>query len=282
MARAQGLAPVAGNLTDYSTSESYAEAIAGTDTAVATGDYRGKEAFAVLVADPNAVAVSAALTGNSNVSTGFGDQADAVLVGSLGAAYATQFFGDPDLGSGVSLTSTALLDLTIDLSSPFDEVDVVLGLLDPVSVGSGFDLLRYQVIGEGNLLVDQSFVDLAAAMAFFDDQFLDLGVVSVGSDGLLDLSIRLDLTGSRPGDGFYVNSIAGIQVVPLPGTFWLLATGIGIAVGRRGGRGKCAAWAAPTFEPEGREFEPLRARHRIKGLGHSRGQVLPKSSGRGV
>ena len=97
--------------------------------------------------------------------------------------------------------ATALISADLDPDGLASPANVLLGLLDPVLLGNGFDTLRFQVLGNDVSLFDQTFLDATAALAFFDDQVLDLGPIGAGPDGLLDLRMQLDLTGANRADG---------------------------------------------------------------------------------
>ena len=68
-----------------------------------------------------------------------------------------------------------------------------------------------------------------SALAYFDDQVLDLGALSLGSDGLIDLTFDLFLTGHIAGDGFAVD--LAVADVPEPRSAVLLATGLALVCG---------------------------------------------------
>jgi hypothetical protein len=119
-----------------------------------------------------------------------------------------------------------------------------VGLLDPTAQGGGFDTLNFQVTREGAAVIDQSFTDLASALAWFDDHPLDLGATGAGVQGPLDLTFRLTMTGGA-GEGFtadllFANATEGAgPAAPVPepgGALAVLGTLAGGAMLRRARR----------------------------------------------
>ena len=47
-------------------------------------------------------------------------------------------------------------------------------LLDPTTLGVGFDTLNFQIALEGSTVIDEMFTDLGDAAAYFDNQTLEL------------------------------------------------------------------------------------------------------------
>jgi hypothetical protein len=187
-------------------------------------DSFGREAVAAFVSHPETETLNSALAGKAAVTAALAGH-DTVALALLGGAYALASDGSADDASGDQFTFTSTIELT--LASP-SENDILLGLLDPVTAGDGFDELRFQVFGETNPLLDVNFTDLASAVAYFDDNVIDLGHIFVGPDGNLDLSFQLDLIGTAAGSGFYFDFVASTAAVPLPASVWLILTAFGV------------------------------------------------------
>jgi hypothetical protein len=187
----------------------------------------GREAFAALQAMPDRAAVDGAISGNAAVQGALDPGGMALLLGQLGGANAP---GDPDywgFAVGESFSSTSFVSLTLDAGALSSGDNILLGLLDPVSEGFGFDSLRFRALGEGSMLIDETFLDAQLALAFFDDHPIRLASLAAGPDGLLDLRFELDFLSASAGDAFYFNFVAQASPVPLPGTAWLLPLAVG-------------------------------------------------------
>ena len=98
--------------------------------------------------------------------------------------------------AGTSKVFSALGSETIDLQQLPSHQHLFVGLLDP-SGTSGFDTLRFRLMVEGAVVIDQTFSDLNGAMGYFDDHSLDLGGIDAGVVGPLDVSWQLDMNAVR-------------------------------------------------------------------------------------
>lgn len=132
---------------------------------------------------------------------------------------------------GIATTYSSAIALSFDPEQLAGGDTLLLGLLDPVSLGNGFDLLRFRIVREHVTVFDQTFSDAASALALFDDHVIDLGNWRTDLQGDLDLRFMLDLTASRPDDAFYASFVA--TTVPLPSGVWLLGTAVTGLVGYR-------------------------------------------------
>jgi hypothetical protein len=106
-----------------------------------------------------------------------------------------------------------------------------VGFLDPVTTGSGFDLLHFTIRREGVIIEDQTFATAALATAYFNDHVISLGSKSSGVTGDLDLIFTMDVTNDALGDGFRTNLV--LANVPEPSAAVLVLGGVALLVGRQ-------------------------------------------------
>lgn len=139
--------------------------------------------------------------------------------------------------TGLTLNSTISTSINLSAIQSTDQKVLQLALLNPQTQGLGFDTLRFRVTREGAVVIDQSFVSLSSAQAYFSDQVLNLGVIGAGVTGTLDLTISLDVVTSRAGDGFGATFFLGNAAIPEPSVFALLAVaGLACLLRRRSAR----------------------------------------------
>jgi hypothetical protein len=131
----------------------------------------------------------------------------------------------------------------------FQPQHLLVGWLDPVGLGEGFDSFHIDIQADGITFFDRTFTDPSSALTFFDDRLLDLGSWSnlIETDYLVDLVFNFSLTSSWANSGFYVDFVAanGIYeaspppVVPEPPILWLFgASSVAWAVRFRTDTGK--------------------------------------------
>jgi hypothetical protein len=73
------------------------------------------------------------------------------------------------------------------------------------------------------------FTTTDSALAYFNDQVLELGALRPGSNGLIDLTFDLSLRGHVAGDGFAID--LAVANVPEPRSVVLLAAGLALVFG---------------------------------------------------
>jgi hypothetical protein len=107
---------------------------------------------------------------------------------------ALAYFGQNTLNGTPTATPTisTTANYSFDIST-LTSGNLLVGLLDPTTSGPGFTSLHFQVTREGSVVVDQMFSTLATAATYFDDHVLDLGPLTAGVVGTLDLSIHFDM-----------------------------------------------------------------------------------------
>ena len=191
---------------------------------------------------PSDADVDAALADNLNVHANFdvGGSSTVLGLGLMGGQ-------DDALYAETTGPFVHTLEMAVDMTTLKDgSQDLLVGLLDPVAVGEGFDSLVFQIYQEGDLVVDESFTDVAAALAFFDDTTLNLGDWTEGlsADNVLDLAFVLELDVDAADSGFLTDFMFGNSIlesgppVPIPAAFWLFGSavlGLGVLRWRKRG-----------------------------------------------
>ena len=165
---------------------------------------------------PSSRQLGIALAGNDAVTQVIAPENPALLYAVMGGGYSAE-------EDGSATTYSTIIDVAFD-PTRLAGGNLILGALDPLSSGNGFDSLHFRVDREGVTVLDVSVFDLVSALTLFNDHLFDLGDWSSGLDGNLDLRFSLDVTASRPGDAFYMNFVA--TTVPLPGSIFFLGTAL--------------------------------------------------------
>lgn len=186
-----------------------------------------RRSFAAATGVPDAALYEPLLETNGNVAAAFdASGAEVVLLGWQG--------GFPDgLDSAIPTeTIHTSVDVVFDTKTLGDSGNLLLGLLNPLYSGQGFDSLDFRVSIDGAPVETQTFTALSAALAYFDDHVIDLGPW-VPADDELRLRIELDAFFAHDGERFVVTySAANASPVPLPATSLLFLTAMA-AVGLR-------------------------------------------------
>jgi hypothetical protein len=223
---------VAGAATGQVGSTATTQSISNIAGVVAGLDHSGLNSYAFTTGLPGSSFVSNAFATHPAVGSAFNATGASVLgTAAQGAFYASDATGSRTYDSQVTFTFD-----TSHLSG-----DLLVGMLDHVSFGAGFDSLTFSIAEQGVTVFNTAFTTLAAAEAFFDDRVLDLSSSTVGSN--LDLSFDFDLVASNVGNGFGEDFLFGATAsaaVPEPSTLSLfgLAALMTIALrhSRRGAR----------------------------------------------
>ncbi|HEX5066002.1 MAG TPA: PEP-CTERM sorting domain-containing protein, partial [Myxococcota bacterium] len=172
------------------------------------------QAAAFGLADPDAQMLDLRLGGGSAVGAELAGGADALALGLLGVSFAS-----PDFEGSVRF----------ELSTPASG-GLLLGLVNPLVAGDGFASLLFSIEIGGVVFLEQSFTDVASALAFFDDEILALGVVD-----LRDVKIAMRTSTANAGDRFQFDFV--LMAVPEPGTGGLLLVAlVALAIRRRARR----------------------------------------------
>jgi hypothetical protein len=210
-----------------------------TEARVANGDVApspsmaaGLQAAAFATGSPTNADATGALTGSYprlQVRENFdvGGTSDILGLVVLGAQNSFSGSGGP--------TYSAAVDFKLDLSQLSNPQELLIGLLQPATAGTGLHLLHFQInVNGGPVEVDQTFTSAAAAMAFFTGHTLDLGGIATwtGSGGLVDLLMQVDLASDVSGEGFRFDAIFGNSTlgsgpaVPVPAAAWLFPSAL--------------------------------------------------------
>ena len=182
-----------------------------------------RQAYAGITGLPKSSDVAPLLAGNPTVAATFGAPGyTTVAQGAMGGAY-------PSDGSG-SRTYHSEIDLALDSTEFASAGTLSIGFLDNLDFG-GFDSLRFTLEYEGSTVIDQTFVSLGAAEAFFDDTVHTIGAFVVGPE--LDIDIDFYFTGSKSGQGYGFDFLIGANAafeppnpIPEPGTLLVFASGL--------------------------------------------------------
>jgi hypothetical protein len=178
------------------------------------------QSFAFAHAAPDSEATQALLEPHDEVANAFAAASGSPFtLLSLGGAAPTS--EDPQ-----SILLDSNVEMAIDIAGQSGATQLAVGLFDPVFSGEGFAALDFRIEREGVVVLDASFEDLAAALAFFDDEVIGLGDWAEGVVGDLDLRFALTLRAGDPGSSFSFASVVGTSSIPEPSTLMLVAAGL--------------------------------------------------------
>jgi hypothetical protein len=104
------------------------------------------------------------------------------------------------------------------VGSPFQ-----FNLLGSTLLGTGFDSAMLQISENGNIIVNQSFANAAAAQAYFFNKLIDIQL----SAGLHDVQLLFNETMSGgEGFGFDYTATGGVSATPLPPSWTMALIGL--------------------------------------------------------
>jgi hypothetical protein len=194
------------------TASAAASFLNGTSQAVA-GTSVGQETPSL--PDTQGMQAAAEAFGTANSSTG-------LIYGILGGT------------ASDSQTTLASLAYNLGMGELNNPQHLIVGLLGSSFTGTGFDSLEFSIINSNQKqqLFDETFTDPASAEAFFNNNVLDLGLVSTIADpnGDLGLSFQYNLFApNNSGVNFnfkFSGNSEPISTTPIPGSVWLLGAGL--------------------------------------------------------
>lgn len=147
---------------------------------------------------------------------------------------------DEWVASGTALARVSAIGASGDVRSDADQVSVLdegilLGFLNPDFAGD-FGSLRFRATLGQESLVDVTFADVDAALAYFDDRVVALeGFPDDPSGSPFDSALNLSFAwnGTETGSSrFGVDLLVGLTPVPEPSTALLLAFGLAVLAAR--------------------------------------------------
>jgi hypothetical protein len=123
--------------------------------------------------------------------------------------------------SALATTYTSDILLSLDPSQLPGVGGLQIGFYAPASSGGGFDSLTLQVFKENTMVINQTFLTLAAANTFFNGTITNLGSTTAGVIGTLDLKVSMSLTADTNADSYRFNSALGTVLTGagLPGDY---------------------------------------------------------------
>ena len=132
-----------------------------------------------------------------------------------------------------SQSTSASLAYNLDLGNLNNPQHLIVGLLGSSFTGTGFGSLEFSIINsnQNQQLFDKTFTDASSAEAFFDNNVLDLGLLSTIADssGDLGLSFQYILVASNDSGvnfNFKFSGNGEPSPIPIPGSVWLLGAGL--------------------------------------------------------
>jgi hypothetical protein len=169
----------------------------------ALGFITSGQGVAFVDGDPDAASVTAALAGNTAITTALGGNPPILAIEELGATAGTG-------GAGMQ-TATCTTDFKVLLNDTDLGRDLLLGFYGGQPIGTGVTGVSLDVQANGTDVVNQTFASAAAAAAYFKDNPVHLGSLADPSlaSGSLDLTVTLQVTTGQSGGGFFGGLIVG-------------------------------------------------------------------------
>jgi len=140
-------------------------------------------------------------------------------------------FGDaysPNASASHTYTNSAVFNSSSLASGPLE-----LGMLESSATAGGFSSLQFTILEGSTTLLNDTFLTLASAQTFFNDNPFSLTLTA----GEQSLTFELALTTDIPGSAFDTEFLFGVTPVPEPSTWGMIGVGgvalLGIMVHRR-------------------------------------------------
>ncbi len=210
-----------GSITNFGTAQAIVGHNRSTDALGIVVE--SSSAFSHYQLAPSTELVDALLSDNTSVRDGF----DTI--------YGVGFLGN---STGIETAFRSKFDVSMDLLGGDDELRV--GFFDKASAGTGFDTLRLKISIEGNLVIDETFLDSTSADAFFADQVIGIGD-AINVVGPLNFEVEW-LMNTNATSSYFTGLVFGstalppsfISSVPEPGALGIMTLIVcGITVRRR-------------------------------------------------
>lgn len=184
-----------------------------------------REAFAHFVQTPDGSDVAASIMGQSLVQQSFG-ATDAMLIDPAAIATMGQI-GVSYLDAGIG-THTTDFSATIELNDNFfSDGELAIGFYDPNTIGNGFNSLTIGLTDVSGSVDTLVFTDSIAAMTFFGDNVVSLGMLPAAGMGSSTIMLTVAVEVAQ-GDAFSSRFVIGkVTAVPEPGyAFAVAAIGV--------------------------------------------------------
>jgi hypothetical protein len=174
----------------------------------------GLLAFSFVTALPQNEDVFRALEGNPLAQSSLSDAESLALI-FIGSAVSAD-------GSGEPQDFNLSIDFALD---PSLIAEIRIGLVNPVILGNGFDVLHFGVQQNGSDVVDETFTSPVDAMTFFNDNVITLLDISPGLSGDLEFGFFWDMVSNDLGSGFQASLLVDTILIPEPATLGLMLFG---------------------------------------------------------
>jgi hypothetical protein len=136
----------------------------------------------------------------------------------------------------VNAAEFSLLTPATSGPTPTTQAALAIGFLDPLFFGDSFESLRLEIEVESTSVLDLTFQEEADAVAFLDDQLLELGQIALDPTdpfGTLELRVRTETRFSASFGSSAQLSFLVALVAPEPSTGLLLLAALGGLAGLR-------------------------------------------------
>ena len=192
---------------------SHAESIGSVSQAAPGFPNALQQSVSLGTALPDAADVATALSGKPNSTAAFADLTVLGLV-DFGDAYS------PNASASHTYTNSAVLNFSSLASGPLE-----LGMLESSATAGGFSSLQFTILEGSTTLLSDTFLTLASAQTFFNDNPFSLTLTG----GQQSLTFDLALTTDIPGSAFDTEFLLGVTPVPEPSTWGMIGVG-GVAL----------------------------------------------------
>ena len=185
----------------------------GSVSQAAPGFTNGLQSVSLGTALPDAADVATALSGKPNSTAAFANMTVLGLV-NFGDAYS------PNASASHTYTNSAVFNFSSLTSGPLE-----LGMLESSATAGGFSSLQFTILEGSKTLLSDTFLTLASAQTFFNDNPFSLTLTG----GQQSLTFDLALTTDIPGSAFDTEFLLGVTPVPEPSTWGMIGVG-GVAL----------------------------------------------------